>query len=199
MRSALKIIICVGIALILAIGIGGYVLSPQKYAQAGIKNGPWITSLETGSEEASIYQRARIARYGLWALEKSEVIYYVATTDSDGKPLEYECDYRIEGGNLPARWWSITVYKDLYFIPNDINRYSYSKTNIIWNEGDTWVIKLSAEKQEGNWLPLGDKEPLRGDKKGEIYLMLRLYNPNPSVLENPDTIKLPQIIRERCK
>ncbi len=196
MRTAIKVIICVGTALILAVGAGWYVLSPQKYAQAGIKNGPWITSLETGSEEASIYQRARIARYGLWALDKSEAIYYVAMTDSDEKLLDYKCNYKIEGGDLPACWWSITVYKDLYLIPNNENRYSYSKTNIVNNTDGTWTIKLSAEQQESNWLPLGDEAPQRGEEKGEICLTLRLYNPDPEVLAYPDTIQLPHIVRE---
>ncbi len=196
MRTIFKTLISVGIAFILALGGLWYVISPQKYEESEIKNGPWVTSLEAGSADASIYQRARIARSGLWALEKSEVIYYVTTTDSDGNKLDYNGVYKIEGSELPARWWGITVYKDLYFIPNEANRYSFSKTNIAYDEnGTTWTIMLSARPQKGNWLPLGDKEPMRGERNGDLCLTLRLYNPNPEVLESPETIELPQIIR----
>lgn len=196
MRTIFKTLISIGIALMLAFGGLFYVTSLKKYEAAGIKNGPWVTTLEAGSGKASIYQSARAARYGLWALDKSEVVYYIAIIDSDGKTLDYNYDYMIKGGKLPARWWSLTTYKDLYFIPNEMDRYSYSSTNIDYNGDGTWTIKLSAEEHNGNWLPLGDEEPQRGDKKGRIYLTLRLYNPDPEVIEHPDKIELPQITRE---
>jgi Uncharacterized conserved protein len=199
MRTVFKTLISVGIAFILALGGLWCTINPQRYEESGIKNGPWATSLEAGSEEGSIYHRARVSIYGLWALEKSEVIYYVATTDSDGMNLDYNYNYTIEGKDLPARWWSITVYKDLYLIPNEKNRYSYSKTNILYNDGKngtTWTIRLSSKPQEGNWLPLGDKNSTSGKREGILCLTLRLYNPDPEVLKHPDTIQLPYIIRE---
>ncbi|WP_456467967.1 DUF1214 domain-containing protein, partial [Archaeoglobus sp.] len=78
----------------------------------------------------------------------------IAKTDSNFRPLKLECDYRIEGGNLPARWWSITVYgSDLFLIPNELDQYSFTSTNIK-KDGERWTILLSKEPREGNWIPL---------------------------------------------
>ena len=136
-----------------------------------------------------LMQRAVVAKYGLWALKSSETIYFGTFFDSDGRQLSVRNRYRIEGAELDARWWAITLYRDFHFIPNEHYRYSFAKTNLSYNPDNTWTIKLSSERQEGNWIPLGDKE-------GNLNISIRLYNPGPAVYAGPDRIALPRIIRE---
>jgi hypothetical protein len=157
-------------------------------------NGPWQTDLAVGSEHTGLYMRARVALMGLFALRRSEAVYFIARADSDGRPLESRCDYRIEGGDLPARWWSITALGwNYYLIPNSANRYSFNSAGVTRGPGGTWVIRLSPDKKEGNWLPSGSP------KQGRINLNLRLYRPEASVLASPATVKLPRIVREGCR
>jgi hypothetical protein len=75
----------------------------------GVSDGPWRTSLYTGSSEGGPYLRAHIAVHGLLALSREETIYYTAADDGEGNVLDGNCAYRIEGRDPPTRWWSITA------------------------------------------------------------------------------------------
>ena len=157
-----------------------------------VENGPWRTTLEAGSEESGMYTRAGVALIGLLALNKSEAVYYVARTDSEGRPMRSTCDYVVQGLPLPARWWSATLYgRYTFLIPNELERYSYNHKNIEYNSDGSFTIKVSNEPADGNWLPSGDEKLL--------HLVLRLYNPGPEVYEHPGEIELPRIVREECR
>ena len=194
---ALKIGLMIGGALALAallwkipypvVKIAGLLRLDRK--RQNFINGPWHTNLAVGGEGMGLMQRAMVAKYGLWALKSSETIYFTTFFDSDRRPLNVRYRYRIEGAELDARWWAVTVYRDFHFIPNDHYRYSFAKTNLSYNPDYTWTVRLSSERQEGNWIPLGDRE-------GILNVSLRLYNPGPTVYAGPDRIKLPRIIRE---
>ena len=194
---ALKIGLMIGGALMLAallwkipylvVKIAGLLRLDRK--RQNFINGPWQTNLAVGGEGMGLMQRAMVAKYGLWALKSSETIYFTTFFDSDRRPLNVRNRYRIEGAELDARWWAVTVYRDFHFIPNDHYRYSFAKTNLSYNPDYTWTVRLSSERQEGNWIPLGDRE-------GILNVSLRLYNPGPTVYAGPDRIKLPRIIRE---
>jgi hypothetical protein len=164
----------------------GYMLDRQARP---IAVGPWTTSLTVGSAKAGPYLRARIARHGIWALDSSEVIYYTTNTDSRGFPLSHNAVYRIEGGDLDTRWWSITAYNDDHFIPNRLDRYSFSQTTIEPELGGTWIIRLSKVEVPGNWLP-------SGDLSGNLVLTLRCYNPGRRMIDDPGSARVPQIVRE---
>ena len=136
--------------------------------------------------------RALVARTGLFALNKSETIYFVSDTDGNGQPLHSNCDYRIEGQDIQTRWWSITAYgADHFLIANEKTRYSFNGQDVIRASDGTYRILMSSTAQSGNWLPTGNQE--------QLYLALRLYNPQPAVYENPAGLELPQIIREECR
>jgi len=157
-----------------------------------VKNGPWRVNLSIGTAQTNRYLRAGVARIGLFALKNTEAVYFIALNDSEGEPLTSRCDYRIVGGEFDARWWSITVYgSDFHLIPNEQNRYSFLGGTLPRDKRNRWIVSLSAKPQEGNWLPAGDNE--------QLYLNLRLYRPGKSVYEHPDTIPLPEIIREVCR
>ncbi len=184
-----KFVICILLGII--IGVSSAYLTVQQVSEMfSVSNGPWKVNLLAGSESADIYTRAAIALNALFALNKSEAVYFITKTDSNFNPLRLECDYRIEGKNLPARWWSITVYgSDLFLIPNELNRYSFTSANVK-KDGESWTIHLSKEPKEVNWIPLNGE--------GQFYLVLRLYNPEEVVYQHPESIGLPEIVLEGC-
>ncbi|MEM1579005.1 MAG: DUF1214 domain-containing protein [Archaeoglobaceae archaeon] len=155
-----------------------------------VHNDVWKVNLLAGSERADIYSRAVIAKNFLYVLNKSEAVYYIATTDGE-RALSRNCDYRIVGKDLPARWWSITVYgEDNFLIENEFGIYSVTSANVLKNN-EIWEVYISKEKKGLNWIPL------RGE--GGFYITLRLYNPQKVVYEMPEKIELPRIFREECK
>jgi hypothetical protein len=155
----------------------------------GVADGPWHTSLDAGSPDAGMYLRASVALHGLFALNRSETIYYTATTDSEGVALSAKCTYRIRGTDPKARWWSITAYADDdYLIPNAAHRYSVSKNSVARDPDGSFGIMLSRENGGENWIPVA----------GAFSVSLRLYNPDPSVAADPAHAVLPTIEREVC-
>ena len=189
MKLLLKILVCLLCALALAVGVG---YASLRQTGENIMNGPWRTNLTTGSAEAGLHHRARVAWRGLWALQSSEVYYYSAMTDSDGQPLRNTCRYRVTGKEVDTRWWSVTAYNNDHFIPNPGNVYSFSQTTVQRETDGNWNIHVSRDPQAKNWLP-------SGDQSGQLVLSLRCYNPGAQMIANPATIELPRIVREACQ
>ena len=157
-----------------------------------IETGQWQTSLNNGSPNADMYTRAFTAVYLLFALNKSEALYFHTTVDNDGRELTSDCDYVIRGVNLNCRWWSITAYgTDRFLIPNTYHKYSKSIKNTKYNRDGTFTIKISSEFRDGNWIPIG--------KKGNFRLAMRLYNPAQTVYDTIGSIALPKVYRENCR
>jgi len=192
LKLAIKAALVTAISIILGVGSALWVLNHPPYGFF-VSNGPWVTSLKLGSAEGGMYLRAIVARQGLLALNKTEAIYYLAENDSEGDRLSSECDYRIEGDDLPARWWSLTLYgEDNFLIPNQPGIYSYNMKNLKREDGGAYRVFVSRSAKNRNWLPSGEKDQ-------KLSLGLRCYNPEPVLYERPATVRLPRIIKEGCR
>ncbi len=175
--------------------IGGAGLAIAQVRGAGsqkqITNGPWTTNLDQGTADASALTRARVALFGLLALPAKEAMYYSARTDSDGAPLNGACTYTVKGGELDARWWSITLYKgEGWLVKNEANRWSVGGNAPVRDGAGNWSFTVSPEKPEGLWLPTGNTPA--------FDLTLRTYHPKGALLSDPTKAKLPTIKKERC-
>jgi hypothetical protein len=156
----------------------------------GVMDGPWRTSLEAGSSQGSMFLRASVAVHGLLALNRSETMYYTASTANDGAVLDGKCSYRIRGIDPKTRWWSITAYgPDDYLIPNPAHRYSVSKNSVERDPDGSFSITVSRDNGGENWIPVAP---------GPFSLSIRLYNPDKSVIADPAHVMLPGITREVC-
>jgi hypothetical protein len=151
--------------------------------------GPWQTNPAAGSVDAGLYVRARIARDGLFALNRAEAIYFMAARDDDNRPLRARCVYLIEGRTVAARWWSITAYADDHFlIPNAANRFSFNMGNLKLGPDGAFRVIAAPTAQAGDWLPTGEGS-------GGFNLLFRLYNPAPAIAADPSIAALPSIKR----
>jgi hypothetical protein len=160
--------------------------------RTALRNGPWRTSVTTGSADAGLYERAAVAIAGLYALAPEETIYYTAFTDSAGAALDGRCDYVVAGKPVPARWWSLTMYgADSYLVRNFANLYSRHAGNLDFAADGAYRVEVSANERGQNWLP--------APVEGAFSITLRLYNPAPVVYRNLSGIELPTIVRESCR
>jgi len=188
----MKRLLFFGFAMVAALilGAGSAWLAIGTGMSGGIQIGAWRHYPGYGSPIANPYVRAQTQIAGPLALDRSEAIYFIADRDNEGEPLRAEYDYRIEGRDLEARWWSITAYgDDHHLIANSVGRYSYNSANVARNADRSWTIHLSRTPKRGNWIPTGDSH--------SVELFLRVYNPAPVVLENVGSLNVPRIIRER--
>lgn len=157
-----------------------------------VRAGPWRTIVATGSADANPYERAAVALAGLYALSREETLYYTAFTDSEGRPLDARCDYRLAGRPLPSRWWSLTLYgADHYLVANAANVFSRHASNLQFEADGSFVVPVSAQAQPGNWLP--------APADGAFSITARLYTPAPAVFADLAAVPLPAITREACR
>lgn len=186
-----------GVALVfvsLALGLGtAWWAVTRSSSQGGwTRSGAWESGREIGTAATDAYSRARVALYGLWALPSSEVVYFLARTDSAGRPLTVRCRYVVEGRDPPARWWSLAVYRDFHYIDTPARRYSRHSAGLSRADDGRFRITLDRDGRGENGLPLGDSP-------GVIALNLRLYQPTLQGLAGRETLELPQILRTGCE
>ncbi|TDI61846.1 MAG: DUF1214 domain-containing protein [Alphaproteobacteria bacterium] len=193
MRALGTFFLVLSAALVLGVGSALYVLESQPM-KPDIQVGPWQGSSEAGSVEAGIYTRAAIARSAMLALTRQEAIYFIASTDSSGDMLTSSCRYNVSVEDQPARWWSITAYgPDYYLIPNDGDRYSFTKTDMVADDEPVQIFALAMD--DAGMVPVVTNGVMGGQA---FSLLLRLYHPHLSVLMSPDQINAPQIIKLGC-
>jgi len=190
MLRALKIFLTLAAGI--ALGLAFTWATTIRGTQGGsIGDGPWHTSLLTGSSDSGRYLRAFIAVHALLALSREETVYYIARDDSDGHPLDGRCSYRVEGRDPPARWWSITAYgADDFLIENAADRYSVSMNSVTRHPDGTFAVTLSQKQAEGDWIPVAAER---------FDLMIRLYNPKAAVVADPAGVPLPTISKASCE
>jgi hypothetical protein len=153
--------------------------------------GAWSVDLERGGEDAGLYQRAVTAVQVLLALSKEEAVYFVATDDDAGDRLRGDCTYRVTGGDLPATWWSLTLYDGAYLPENDDEHLSVDETSVDIAPNGAWNAYLGPSPDaRGSWISTNGAD--------RPNLVLRLYVPDDSVLTDPTTVPVPRITRLAC-
>ena len=188
-----------GYGLLAAVGLAvGCGLAVQKIREGlssgGIVNGPWHSPENAGTDRADPGTRAVIALRGLLALPASEAVYFNAAVDSDGRPLKGSCNYRVTGGALPTRWWTLTAYDaDGYLIPNRDHLYSVGSAAMSPLEKGNWTVSIGPKPpatDASRWVATEEDAPFE--------LTLRAYHPKPALLADRAHIALPKIVREGC-
>jgi len=196
MRALGTFLLVVFAALVLGVVSAVYVVVNVEIAP-DIRLGAWQSSQHIGSSEAGLYGRAVVARTGMLALKREEAVYFTASTDDAGWALTSSCRYSVVGADMPARWWSVTVYgPDYYLIPSEANKYSYTKTDMQAAGQQDFLFELA---RTGGAVGQGSPVMISGNRADAAFSMvLRLYHPDALVLERPDALALPQITNLGC-
>ena len=166
-----------------ALRIGPRVLARRGFKPTNVRNG-WMWSGEMADPGFNYLLRAEVARGG-YVNDPRESIYPATITDDRGEPLVGTRRYRIRfaAGELPPvdAFWSISAYDRAtsQLVPNAIERYSIGDRTaglIPDADGGLTLVLSATPPPEGvaNWLPIPESA---------FHLVLRLYLPQPSVLE----------------
>lgn len=181
----------------LALGLGsalwlaGLWPNGRSLAFGNVDVGGWHSDFAIGSRAADPYVRARVARHGLLALAKSEAVYFTRAFDDDGAPLREACTYRLAGGAMPARWWSVTLYDARSMLPANTD----GALSLDASRAGTgaWEAIIAPER------PAGAGHWISSREAGDFDLTLRLYLPEAALLADPATaLQPPRIERLRC-
>ena len=170
------------------LGAGSAALAIRHEGDFGATRvGPWTTQRDAGGAGRSPYARAAVAVYATLALSRQETLYFRAASDSQGSALLGNCTYTVHGPDLPARWWSMTLYgADHFLLANPQHRYSFASSA---NGG--FSITVGPAPQPGNWL--------NTTGASGIVLLVRLYQPTARAAADPAAIAMPEINRGTCQ
>lgn len=163
---------------------------------SGDRIGAWETGRDFGTAEQSAYTRAIVALRGLLALPATEARYYNARFDDGGQPLTANCTYRLTGGALAARFWTVTLYDEAgYLVPNPAGVFSVGNMTMSPDEQLRWTILVAPTQQSGHWLPTGWDA---GQSAAPIALTLRAYLPADGGKGDFTAAELPSVRKEGC-
>jgi hypothetical protein len=188
MKAWARYLVCGAVGVIAGTGVATWAVRAGAMS-SGKPIGAWVSGTDFGSTEQSALTRAVVARRGLLALPAREARYYTASVDDAGRPLEGRCRYRITGGALPAKWWSLTVYDRDGYLAGP-GPWSIGSVAIPAAERDRWTITLAPNRQPDKWLPTTGLD--------RFDLTLRAYLPDNAGRTNPARDQLPSIRREAC-
>jgi hypothetical protein len=166
---------------ILAVVTADLLFSGEVHAMQTTVNG-WSTTTTCGVPGNNILLKAACALVLPAANLPAEAVYWTAKVDGAGNTLNGQHNYILHfppGGTPPNdAFWSLTMMnaKSL-LVANPINRYSVgNRSGLAANADgsmDIYIQNAAPAGHETNWLPA---------PAGVFILMLRAYQPGPSVL-----------------
>lgn len=138
-----------------------------RYAvtESGKFQNNWLGTLGTGNYGANYWIRTSANLVGIWANNNDEVVYYVATRDAQGQPLNGAHDYtlRFAPGDPDAvvdAYWSVILVDvpNYRVVPNELDRFNFNDQSPLERSPDgSLEITISAQRRPdappANWLP----------------------------------------------
>jgi hypothetical protein len=154
----------------------------EKIGHLGSAANGWSVNLHGPTFGDDYLLRAAVAKNQIYVLPAEEAVYPVARVDSNGDRLDGRNRYRLVFASPPPAdaFWSLTVYGSPGpLIANSLNRYAIGDRTpgVVRDEDGALPILLQHDEPAGgpaNWLPT---------PAGQFHLMLRLYWPQPAVLD----------------
>lgn len=126
----------------------------------------WLIANAGGHFGENFWGRTAANYAGIWTNLPSEVVYFVATTDGDGRTLDGSNSYVIHfpKDNLPGSvvdsYWSVILVDvpGYRVVPNELKRYNFNTYSQLGNEADgSLKIGIGPRPVQGvpesNWLP----------------------------------------------
>ena len=132
----------------------------------------WVGGAAAGNYGTDYFLRAAVNYAGIWANTAEEVLYFVATRDSEEQPLDGTNSYimhfpadRLPDGVVDAYWSVILVsVPDYRVVENPLKRYNFNSYSDLKKEADgSLKIAVGPEPVSGvpesNWLPSRRGQP----------------------------------------
>jgi hypothetical protein len=153
----------------------------------------WLNILNLGRYGTDYTTRAFAAWFGLGALTSEDCVYPSAVVDADGDALDGAKRYVLhfaKGETPPSESgvWSISPYRENFYVRNAINRYGItSGMPLKYNADGSLDIYIQARApgadMDANWLPCPPSDPFN--------LTIRVYQPKKALLDG--TYKIPGV------
>jgi hypothetical protein len=189
-RFLIHLLALFAVALTVGFGLSWYALTDGRLFGA-LTVGPWSAWPEAGTKTPDPYTRAHMARVGELQLGQSEGLQFIADHDSDGRPLERACTYRITGSAPVASFWTLTAEtEDGVNIARPGTPLAMQSSRIARAQDGSIIVYVSQVLSPMNWLEITGA--------GRFSLVLTLYDVSALGGAGSGIETLPAITREGC-
>lgn len=190
MRFVLNLALLVAIALTVGFGLSWYALTDGRLFGA-YQSGPWTAWTHAGVPSPDPYTRAYLARAAALQLGQAEGLQLVAGVDSDNRPLDRACTYRIDGRTPTATFWTIVpTGPDGGSVSRADGPPGFQSTRIARAGDGSLQLYVGPSPRPLNWLETTGT--------GHFTLVLSLYDTVFLTGIAASESGLPSIIREQC-
>lgn len=190
MRFLFHLLSMIAVAIVVGFGLSYYALGDGRLFGA-LRVGPWLAWPAIGATSPDPYTRAYLARSGVLPLGQGEGVTFTASGDSEARPLDRACRYRIEGTTPSAGFWTLQAVSldGASIAPPGMQMALQSRHVQRANDGSL-LLYVSRSLAPENWLEIAGN--------GRFKLILTLYAPSDISGSGFSVDTLPSIIRERC-
>jgi len=180
----------IAVALSVGFGLSYYALTDGRLFGATVI-GPWTVWPDIGSPAPNPYTNAHIAREAALQLGRSEGLRFMATTDSDGAPLDLACSYRVYGNVPVSTFWTLAaVDPDWVNLAAPGTDAALRSSEVIRTPDGAMLVHVGTRLRPATWLEL--------EGTGGFSLVLTLYDTTAlSGFAAADSI-MPSITLEDC-
>ena len=153
--------------------------------------GAWKVWPRAGSSDATPYSRLHFLSLGQLPPSHFNRLDFETDHDDEGRRLNGECSYRLEGGGPRSRWWALSLYPahagkgDRRSAMAEI-----SSNDAIYRADGSLRVFIDRMARPGNWL--------RAPAGGSFVLVMRMFNDTPLAREKLLTAPPLRIVREGC-
>lgn len=190
MRFVVNLFAMLTVALV--VGFGLSYLALTSWSPVGtMKVGPWVAWPEVGAPEPDPYTNAYLTRQAVLQLGRSEGIRFVAGTDSDGRTLDRNCRYRIDGSTPVAAFWTLMAVDEKGVdIARPDGMAEVVGTSLPRPADGSIEVRVSKRLAPGYWYEITGE--------GRFSLVLTLYDASIFSGLGSQVEKLPAILNEGC-
>lgn len=195
MKLFLSIMGAMLVGLLIGIGSAFQAISTGWGVEMQQNNG-WRIHKNLSSPKLSVYAKAYLVNSGHLPLPQDQALYFFTYVDSGGQNLTANCRYTLQGDDMDAFWWSVSLHNtDFKPFENSSHRYSFNMSNIIRKNDGRYDIAISTAVNDGNWLPLN----LAATHDNARFMMsLRLYGIDKKMSEDIAQLSLPTLVNKGC-
>ena len=159
-----------------------------KYAvtKSGVYKNNWLGTIGTGNYGKNYWIRSAANLVGIWANTNDEVVYFVATQDADGQPLNGDNSYVISFSESDGPdtvvdgYWSVILVDvpDYRVVANSLDRFNFNSESPLAT-GEDGSLRILVSQKPGSDIPKSNWLPAPAGK--QFSLTFRTYVPKDMV------------------
>jgi len=189
-RFVLRLLLTIAVALGIGFGLSSFALNDGRFF-GGNSIGPWVSWPDAGTPQPHPYTRAHLVREAALPMGRAEGLQFIATNDSEGRPLDRACAYRLIGHVPVSTFWTLVAVDENWInLAAPDSEPALRSSEIVRDNNGAIDIAVGTALAAGNWLEITGEGP--------FTLALSLYDTTAFSGLGAGNDTMPVILRRGC-